>query len=150
MDPDERETSPTSLIHSSSSSSSSTKESRNEEETQLAEEEEEGEEDGQRKGDEGAAAAAAVDGGGGAGDDDGYHTPTSPGHAIPETLECPPAPKKPSPAPYLRWWRMMRRSEARGEGDAERESGFDDSGGEIDDDFAPMAKKRRGEAAVGK
>ncbi|URE00555.1 hypothetical protein MUK42_19881 [Musa troglodytarum] len=143
MDPDERETSPTSLIHSSSSSSSSTKESRNEEETQLAEEEEEGEEDGQRKGDEGAAAAAA-------GDDDGYHTPTSPGHAIPETLECPPAPKKPSPAPYLRWWRMMRRSEARGEGDAERESGFDDSGGEIDDDFAPMAKKRRGEAAVGK
>ncbi|URE00554.1 hypothetical protein MUK42_19881 [Musa troglodytarum] len=135
MDPDERETSPTSLIHSSSSSSSSTKESRNEEETQLAEEEEE---------------AAAVDGGGGAGDDDGYHTPTSPGHAIPETLECPPAPKKPSPAPYLRWWRMMRRSEARGEGDAERESGFDDSGGEIDDDFAPMAKKRRGEAAVGK
>lgn len=43
----------------------------------------------------------------------------------------------------------MRRSEGRGQGDAERESGFDDSGVEMDD-FAPKAKKRRGEAGVGK
>ncbi|KAJ8466793.1 hypothetical protein OPV22_029345 [Ensete ventricosum] len=92
----------------------------------------------QSKRDDGAAAAAADD------DDDGYLTPTSPRHKIPVPLECPAAPRKPHPRLFLK--RKMRST---CQVDRERETGFDHLSRELDE-FAPVAKKTKAEAADAK
>lgn len=105
----------------------------NEEEGKLEQEEAK-----QSKRDDGAAAAAADH------DDDGYLTPTSPRHKIPVPLQCPAAPRKPPPMLYLK--RKMRSSS---QVDTERETGFDHLSRELDE-FAPVAKKTKAEAAGAK